>query len=73
MMRLVVAKTIADAIALGARPGEAVRAALAKLEARVGAHGGAIAATPAGRFGLARTTATMSWAFAGEHGERAGI
>jgi beta-aspartyl-peptidase (threonine type) len=73
MMRLVVAKSIADAIALGAVPGEAVRAALARLDARVGAHGGAIAVARDGRFGLARTTATMSWGFAGNSGERGGI
>jgi beta-aspartyl-peptidase (threonine type) len=73
MMRLVIAKSIADDVRRGASPSEAVGAALAILERRVGAHGGAIAVSPRGDFGLGRTTATMSWAWSGEHGEKSGI
>src|SRR5262249_3115973 len=73
MIRLVVAKSIADAVAVGGAPAAAVREVLGRLEARLGSRGGAIAATADGRFGLARSAVRRWGAGAGDGGDGEGI
>ena len=50
-----------------------MREMVAELGARVGATGGAIAVDREGRWGWARSTATMSWAVVDEDGEAHGV
>ncbi|MFT3770888.1 MAG: isoaspartyl peptidase/L-asparaginase [Minicystis sp.] len=73
MIRLGVARLSTARMAAGASAEQAVRAAIEELSARVAATGGAIAVDREGRWGWARSTATMSWAMVDETGEEAGI
>jgi len=73
MIRLCVARAIVDAMRAGASSEDAVRTSISYLRARLGSTGGAIAVDREGRYGLARSTATMSWACASEAGEASGI
>jgi beta-aspartyl-peptidase (threonine type) len=73
MIRLCIAHVITDLMRDGATPEQATRAAIQRLHVRLGLTGGAIAIDRSGRFGLARSTATMSWAAASAHGIYAGI
>jgi len=73
MIRLCVARSVAERMRAGASADEATRAEIARLLDRLHATGGIIALDFAGRWGLARSTATMSWAVAGELGEQSGI
>ncbi|MBX3231519.1 MAG: isoaspartyl peptidase/L-asparaginase [Labilithrix sp.] len=67
MMRVCLAKTAVDA---AGPPADAVRRALATMEARTRGTGGAILVRPDGSLGLARTTRTMSWAATTSDGDR---
>ena len=73
MIRLCVARGVAERMRAGAGAEEATRAEIARVVGRLDATGGIIALDRDGRWGLARSTATMSWAVAGEHGEEGGI
>jgi beta-aspartyl-peptidase (threonine type) len=73
MIRLGVARAAVEIMRAGARAEDALRIALDRLRSRVGSTGGAIAVDRERRFGIARTTATMSWAAAWDEGEDAGI
>jgi beta-aspartyl-peptidase (threonine type) len=73
MIRLGAARLAALRMAGGASAEAAVRAALEELSARIGVSGGAIAVDREGRWGWARSTATMSWALLDEAGEDGGI
>lgn len=73
MIRLCIAHTIAELMREGATPEQATRRAILRLQQRLGFTGGAIAIDRAGRFGLARSTGTMSWAAASDNGLYAGI
>jgi beta-aspartyl-peptidase (threonine type) len=74
IIRLVLAKSTTDALRNGTLPEPAARAAIEALGTRLGAAGGLIVVDHAGRLGLARNTATMSWAAAGlALGEASGV
>jgi L-asparaginase / beta-aspartyl-peptidase len=74
IMRLVLAKRTTDALRAGSLPEAAARAAIEVLGARVAGTGGLIVVDSAGRLGLARNTASMSWAAVGlAFGEASGI
>jgi beta-aspartyl-peptidase (threonine type) len=73
MIRLSVARAVAERMRAGARAEEAARAEIARALGRLGATGGLIAIDREGRWGIARSTVTMSWALAGELGEVSGI
>jgi L-asparaginase / beta-aspartyl-peptidase len=74
IMRLVLAKATCDALRAGAVPEQAVRQSIAAMGRRLGGTGGLIAIDRAGRLGLARNTATMSWAASGATlGEASGV
>lgn len=60
IMRIVVAKEIADRLAAGAGPRAAARALLKKLVARVRGAAGALVLAPDGRFAIAHTTPYMA-------------
>lgn len=62
IIRLCAARAIADRVRAGSSAEEAAGAVLRELADRLGLSGGAIVIDPRGAFGLARTTATMSWA-----------
>jgi beta-aspartyl-peptidase (threonine type) len=65
ILRVVLAKSAIDALRAGALPVPAARANIALLGARVGGAGGLILVDRTGRLGLARNTASMSWAAQG--------
>jgi len=65
IIRVVLAKSTSDALRGGSLPEQAARAAIQDLGARVRGTGGLIVVDRAGRLGLARNTASMSWAAAG--------
>jgi beta-aspartyl-peptidase (threonine type) len=65
IMRVVLAKTTIDALRTGSLPAQAARLGIERLGARVGGTGGLIVVDHAGRLGLARNTASMSWAAQG--------
>jgi beta-aspartyl-peptidase (threonine type) len=75
MIRLCVAKMAAEWMRMGAAAEQAARRAIEQLELRLGATGGLIAIDRNGGFGLARSTATMSWAaeWEGDEANAAGI
>jgi len=73
MIRLCIAHVIADLMREGATPEQATRSAILRLRVRLGFTGGAIGIDRTGRFGLARSTGTMSWAAASTNGIYAGI
>ena len=73
MIRVGAARVAAFGMAGGASAEEAARAAIEAVAERAAATGGAIAVDRAGRWGLARTTDTMSWARVDEAGEEGGI
>ncbi|HRI69003.1 MAG TPA: isoaspartyl peptidase/L-asparaginase [Polyangium sp.] len=73
MIRLSIAHSIAELMRQGQTAEQATRSAIERLQTRLGFTGGAIAIDRSGRFGLARSTATMSWAVASENGVYAGI
>lgn len=73
MIRLCIARSVSERMRAGAWAEEAARAEIARLLGRLEATGGVISIDRAGRWGLARSTATMSWAVAGERGEESGI
>lgn len=73
MIRLCIAHSIADLMRAGSTPEQATRSAIGRLNAKLGFTGGAIAINRDGRFGLARSTTTMSWAAASPNGIFAGI
>jgi beta-aspartyl-peptidase (threonine type) len=62
MMRMGTARTAVEAMRGGAAAAEAARYAIERLKEKAGVRGGAIAIDRLGRFGLARSTVTMSWA-----------
>ncbi len=73
LMRVVIAKTACDFIALGLSPQAAVEAALRLLEERVGGRGGLIALDPMGRLGIAHNTPHLAWAWTDGETLQAGI
>ncbi|AUX42051.1 asparaginase [Sorangium cellulosum] len=73
MIRLAVAHSAVEHMRAGSEAAEAARAIIAHLAERLDVTGGLIAIDRGGRFGLARSTATMSWAAAGDWGEESGV
>lgn len=73
MIRLGVARLSIEAMREGATAIEAARRAMDRLLDRLGATGGIITVDRQGRLGLARTTATMSWAAAIGDVDHAGV
>jgi beta-aspartyl-peptidase (threonine type) len=73
MIRLAVARSAVERMRAGSGAAEAARAIIAHLSERLGMTGGVIAIDREGRFGLSRSTATMSWAAAGDWGEESGV
>ncbi|WP_437681379.1 isoaspartyl peptidase/L-asparaginase [Sorangium sp. So ce131] len=73
MIRLAVAHSAVERMRAGAEATEAARALIAHLAERLDVTGGLIAIDRGGRFGLSRSTATMSWAAAGDWGEESGV
>ncbi len=69
MIRLGVARLAALAMGGGAPAEAALRDGIEALHARLGSTGGAIAVDRGGRWGWARSTATMSWAVVDADGE----
>jgi beta-aspartyl-peptidase (threonine type) len=65
IMRVLLAKTATDAMRARTHPEDAARAVIGIMSERVGGAGGIILADRAGRLGLARSSATMTWAAAG--------
>jgi beta-aspartyl-peptidase (threonine type) len=57
----------------GASPEEAAASVIARLTSKLGVTGGLIAVDARGRWGLARSTATMSFAVVTGGGEEAGV
>lgn len=72
MLRLGSARSVIEALRAGAGAEEGARRGIAELEQRLAAHGGLIVIRR-GEWGLARNTATMSWALSSAEGEDAGI
>jgi len=64
IMKLVLSKRVADAVAAGVAPQDAVEEAIALLGARLQATGGLIAVACDGRTGIAFSTPAMPWALA---------
>ncbi len=73
MIRLGTARVAAVAMGGEASAEEAARAAITKLFDKLGATGGLIAIDHRGRWGLARSTTTMSWAVVTGEGEESGV
>ncbi|XXT23602.1 isoaspartyl peptidase/L-asparaginase [Sorangium sp. So ce429] len=73
MIRLAVAHSAAERMRAGKSAVEAARGIIAHLAERLDMTGGVIAVDRDGRFGLARSTETMSWAAAGDWGEESGV
>jgi len=74
MIRLGIAGMIAERMRQGVSADEAARGSVERLLARLSMKGGAIAIDREGRYGLARSTVTMSWAAVTElAGEAGGI
>ncbi|APR78339.1 L-asparaginase [Minicystis rosea] len=73
MIRLGVARLVTLRMAAGIAAEDAARSTIDELRARVGATGGVIAVDREGRWGFARSTATMSWATCDDDGDQAGI
>ncbi|WP_437737183.1 isoaspartyl peptidase/L-asparaginase [Sorangium sp. So ce1335] len=73
MIRLAVAHSAAERMRAGSSAVDAARGIIAHLAERLDMTGGLIAIDRDGRFGLARSTATMSWAAAGDWGEESGV
>lgn len=73
MIRLSIAHAAVERMRAGEGAPAAARGVIAHLAARLDVTGGLIAIDREGRFGLARSTATMSWAAAGDWGEESGI
>jgi beta-aspartyl-peptidase (threonine type) len=65
IMRVVLAKSTIDALLAGSLPSQAARMGIERLGARVEGTGGLIVVDRDGRLGLARNTASMSWAAVG--------
>lgn len=61
IMRLVLGKWAVDRVAEGLTPQEAAKAAIARLESRLGAGGGLILLDRLGRAGIAFNTPRMAW------------
>ncbi|WP_437300044.1 isoaspartyl peptidase/L-asparaginase [Sorangium sp. So ce426] len=73
MIRLVVAHSAVERMRAGTSAVDAASGIIAHLAERLDITGGVIALDRAGRFGLARSTATMSWAAVGDWGEESGV
>ncbi|AKT40219.1 isoaspartyl peptidase/L-asparaginase family protein [Chondromyces crocatus] len=73
MIRLGVARSVVERMRAGALAEVAAQVEIERVRGRLQATGGVIAVDARGRWGLARSTSTMSWAVAGERGERAGF
>jgi beta-aspartyl-peptidase (threonine type) len=73
ILRVSLSHRIASAIRHGDSPEDAARSALEVLASRAAASGGAIVIDHAGRYAIARSTITMSWAVATPDAEASGI
>ncbi|CAN93192.1 MULTISPECIES: isoaspartyl peptidase/L-asparaginase [Sorangium] len=73
MIRLVVAHSAVERMRAGTCAVDAASGIIAHLAERLDITGGVIALDRTGRFGLARSTATMSWAAVGDWGEESGV
>jgi len=73
MIRLCVARSAVEHMRSGESAEGALHRVIEHLRARLGSTGGAIAIDPRGHYGLARSTATMSWAAAWAEGEASGF
>jgi len=72
ILKIGLARVIAIAIEAGESPEAAATKWLTKMEARTEATGGVIIFLPSGTCAWARSTETMSWAYASERGEASG-
>jgi L-asparaginase / beta-aspartyl-peptidase len=72
ILRVGLTLQVIQALGGGAAPEAAARAAIETLSERTGKTGGVIVVDRTGRLGLARSTATMTWAAAWDGGEDAG-
>ncbi|MCU1285028.1 MAG: Asparaginase [Acidobacteriales bacterium] len=61
IMKLVLAKSAADAVAAGKEPQVAADEAIANLKNRLNGHGGIILLDASGRYGIAYNTPRMAW------------
>ena len=73
IMKLVLGKWAADRVEAGVVPQPAADAAIARLAARLGGHGGIILLDREGRPGLAHNTPAMAWGLATPAGRRVGL
>ncbi|WP_437651347.1 isoaspartyl peptidase/L-asparaginase [Sorangium sp. So ce362] len=73
MIRLASAHSAVERMRAGCSAADAARGIIAHLAERLDVTGGVIAIDRCGRFGLARSTETMSWAAAGDWGEESGV
>ncbi|MFN3928384.1 MAG: isoaspartyl peptidase/L-asparaginase family protein [Thermoflexus sp.] len=73
LMRVVIAKTACDLMAMGLSASSAAAAAIRLLEERVNGRGGLIVLDPTGRIGIAHNTPHMAWAWIDGTALRAGI
>lgn len=73
IMKLVLGKHAADAVARGASPQQAAASSIQYLFKRLGGHGGIILLDRQGRIGLAHNTPAMAWALASAEGVRTGL
>jgi L-asparaginase / beta-aspartyl-peptidase len=73
MMKLVLAKHVADEVKHGKTPAEAAPAALNYMKQRLDGHGGMIVLDRQGRIGIAHNTSRMAWAYRIGDNEQAGV
>ncbi len=73
MMKLVLAKHVADEVRHGKAPAEAAPAALEYMKRRLDGHGGMIVLDREGRMGIAHSTSRMAWAYRIGDGMQAGV
>jgi beta-aspartyl-peptidase (threonine type) len=72
IIRVCLTKTTCEWLRQGMSPEDAARAAVLLLEERGRGHGGLVLVDARGRYGFARTTASMSWAAVSAAGEASG-
>jgi beta-aspartyl-peptidase (threonine type) len=72
IMKLVLAKSAADQVAMGKDPQTAAEESIAQLKNRLNGHGGIILLDAKGRFGIAHNTPKMAWGVRTVESEKVG-
>jgi beta-aspartyl-peptidase (threonine type) len=72
IMKLVLAKSAADQVAMGKDPQTAAEESIAQLKNRLNGHGGIILLDANGRFGIAHNTPKMAWGVRTVQAEKVG-